>query len=52
MLERRSLSLVQPISLSLSKLSLLQRIASNNNGKRKLEEEVESSMVRKRLQRP
>jgi hypothetical protein len=47
--ERCSLSLVQPISLSLSKLSLLQRIASNDNGKCKLEEEVESSMTRKRL---
>jgi hypothetical protein len=50
MLERRSLSLIQPITLSLSKLSILQRMASNNNnGKRKLEEESESSMARKRL---
>jgi hypothetical protein len=49
MMEHRSLSLVQPITLSLSKLSLLQRIASNDNGKRKLEEEAESSIVRKRL---
>jgi hypothetical protein len=45
-----SLSLVQPITLSLCKLSLLQRIASNDNGKRKLEEEAESSTARKRLQ--
>jgi hypothetical protein len=45
-----ALSYVQPITLSLSKLSLLQRMASNdNNGKRKLEEEVESLMVRKSL---
>jgi hypothetical protein len=37
-------------SLSLSKLPLLQRMASNdNNGKRKLEEEAESSMATKRL---
>jgi hypothetical protein len=37
-------------SLSLSKLSLLQRMASNdNNGKRKLEEEAESLTARKRL---
>jgi hypothetical protein len=47
--EHRSLSLIQPITLSLSKLSLLQRIASNDNGKRKLEEEAKSSTVRKRL---
>jgi hypothetical protein len=48
--KRHSLSLIQPITLSLSKLSFLQKMASNdNNGKRKLEEEVESSMVRKRL---
>ena len=47
--EHRSLSLIQPIILSLSKLSLLQRMASNDNGKHKLEEEAESSMVRKRL---
>jgi hypothetical protein len=45
-----SLSLIEPITLSLSKLPLLHRMASNNNGKRKLEEEVESSMTaRKRL---
>jgi hypothetical protein len=44
-----SFSLVQLITLSLSKLSLLQRMASNDNGKRKLEEEAESSMARKRL---
>jgi hypothetical protein len=47
--ECHSLSLVQPITLSLFKLSLLQRMASNDNGKRKLEEEVESLMARKRL---
>jgi hypothetical protein len=40
------LSFIQPITLS---LSLLERMASNDNGKRKMEEEVESSMVRKRL---
>jgi hypothetical protein len=45
-----TLSLVQPITLSLSKLSLLQRMASNdNNGNHKLEKEAESSMARKRL---
>jgi hypothetical protein len=45
-----ALSYVQPITLSLSKLSVLQRMASNdNNGKRKLEEEDESSTARKRL---
>jgi hypothetical protein len=49
MSERRLLSLVQPITLSLSKLCLLQRIASNDNGKCKLEEEAESSIMRKRL---
>jgi hypothetical protein len=47
--EHRSLSLIQLITLSLSKLSLLQTMASNDNGKRKLQEEVESSMARKRL---
>jgi hypothetical protein len=47
--EHRSLSLIQPITLSLSKLSLLQRMVSNDNGKRKLEEEAESTMARKRL---
>jgi hypothetical protein len=36
-------------SLPLSKLPLLQRMASNNNDKRKMEEAAESSMVRKRL---
>jgi hypothetical protein len=35
-------------SLSLS-LSLLQRMASNNDGKRKMEEEAESSTARKRV---
>jgi hypothetical protein len=50
MLERHSLSLIQSITLSLSKLSLLQRIASNNNNiKHKLEEEVESLIVMKRV---
>jgi hypothetical protein len=45
-----ALSYVQLITLSLSKLSLLQRMASNdNNGKHRLEEEAESSTVRKRL---
>jgi hypothetical protein len=43
-----SLSLIQPITLSLSKLSLLQRMASNDNDKRKLEEDV-SSKARERL---
>jgi hypothetical protein len=47
----RLLCLIQPITLSLSKLSLLKRVTSNdNNGKHMLEEEAESSMVRKRLQ--
>jgi hypothetical protein len=50
-LEHRSLSLVQLITLFLSKLSHLQRMASNdNNDKCKLEEEAESSTVMKRLQ--
>jgi hypothetical protein len=50
MSECRALSLIEPITLSLSKLSLLQRMASNdNNSKHKLEEEVESSTARKRL---
>jgi hypothetical protein len=48
--EHCSHSLVQPITLSLSKLFLLQKMASTDNGKRKLEEEVESSPARKRLQ--
>jgi hypothetical protein len=44
MLECRSLSLVQPITLSLSKLSLHQGMASNdNNDKRKLEEQIRTS---------
>jgi hypothetical protein len=47
--ECHSLSLVQLITLSLSKLSLLQRMTSNDNGMRKLEEEIESSTVRKSL---
>jgi hypothetical protein len=41
-----ALSFVQPITLS---LSLLQRMASNENGKSKLEEEVKSLMARKTL---
>jgi hypothetical protein len=50
MSERHSLSLAQPITISLSKLHLLQRMASNdNNGKYKLEEEAEYSIARKRL---
>jgi hypothetical protein len=49
MLKRYSLSLIQPITLAFSKLSLLQRMASNREDKRKLEEEAESSMERKRL---
>jgi hypothetical protein len=44
-----SLSSNQSLSLSLSKLSLFQRMTSNNSGKLKLEEEAKSSMVRKRL---
>jgi hypothetical protein len=47
--EHHLLSLIHPITLSLFELSLLQRMASNDNGKRKLEEEVESSTVRKRM---
>jgi hypothetical protein len=50
MLECRSLSLIESITLSLSKLHLLHRMASNDNGKHKMEEVVESStMVRKHL---
>jgi hypothetical protein len=49
MLELHSLSLIQPITLPLSKFSLLQRMASNDDGKCMLEEEAESSMARKRL---
>jgi hypothetical protein len=46
----KCLSLIQLITLCLSKLSHLQRMASNdNNDKHKLEEEVESSTARKRL---
>jgi hypothetical protein len=44
-----ALSLIQPITLSLSKLSLLQRMASNDNDKCKLEEDAESLTARKRL---
>jgi hypothetical protein len=36
-------------SLPQSKLPILQRMASNDNDKHKMEEEVESSMKRKRL---
>jgi hypothetical protein len=42
-----ALSFIQPITLS---PSLLQRMASNDDGKCKMEEEVESSMARKWLQ--
>jgi hypothetical protein len=47
--DRRTLSLIQPITLSFSKLSSPKNGIQQNNGKRKLEEEVESSTVRKRL---
>jgi hypothetical protein len=47
MVERlMALLFIQPITLS---LSLLQRMTSNDDNKRKMEEEAESSMVRKRL---
>jgi hypothetical protein len=50
MLEHHSLSLTEPITLSLSKLPLLHRMTSNDNGKHKMEEEEESSTAaRKRL---
>jgi hypothetical protein len=42
-----ALSFAQPITLS---LSLLQRMACNNDGKHKMEEEAESSTVTKWLQ--
>jgi hypothetical protein len=43
-------SLIQPITLSLPTLSLLQRMAFNdNNDKCKLEEDAESLVARKRL---
>jgi hypothetical protein len=43
-------SLIQPITLSLTTLSVIKRMASNdNNGKRKMEEEAETSVVRERL---
>jgi hypothetical protein len=45
----RSLSLVEPITLSLSELPLLHRMASNDNGKRKMEEAESSMAARKRL---
>jgi hypothetical protein len=49
--EHRLLSLAQLITLSLSKLSLLQRMASNdNNGKCKFREEAYSSTMGKMLQ--
>jgi hypothetical protein len=41
--EHHSLSLVEAITLSLSKLPLFHRMASNNNSKCKMEEEAESS---------
>jgi hypothetical protein len=41
-----ALSFVQPITIS---LSILQRMASNDDGKHKSEEVAESSMARKRL---
>jgi hypothetical protein len=41
--EHHSLSLIKPITLFLSKL--LHRMASNDNGKCKMEEEAEPSMV-------
>jgi hypothetical protein len=44
-----ALSLVEPITLSLSKLPLLHRMASNDNGKRKIEEAESSMAARKRL---
>jgi hypothetical protein len=50
MLARRSLSIVELITLSLSKLPLPHRMVSNDNGKHKMEEEAESLMAaRKRL---
>jgi hypothetical protein len=51
MMERlMALSFIQPTTLSLSKLSHLQGLASNNdnNGKCKLDEEAESLIARKR----
>jgi hypothetical protein len=47
--ECRSLSLIKPITLSLSKLPLLYRMASNNSGKRKMEEAESSTAARKCL---
>jgi hypothetical protein len=44
-----TLSLVEPITLSLSELPLLHRMASNDNGKRKIEEAESSMAARKRL---
>jgi hypothetical protein len=41
-----ALSFIKPITLF---LSLLQRMSSNDDGKHKLEEEAEFSMVRKRV---
>jgi hypothetical protein len=50
MLERCSLSLIKPNTLSLSLNSLFfKNMASNDNDKRKMEEEAESSMARKHL---
>jgi hypothetical protein len=44
--ECRSLSLIEPITLSLSKLPLLHRMASNGNNKHKMEEAESSTVVR------
>jgi hypothetical protein len=50
MLERCSLSLIKPNTLSLSLNSLFfKNMASNDNDKCKMEEEAESSMARKHL---
>jgi hypothetical protein len=50
MLKHHLLSLIELITLSLFKLPLLHKMASNDIDKHKMEEEAESSMaVRKRL---
>jgi hypothetical protein len=46
--EHHLLSLVELTTLSLSKLPLLHRMTSNDNGKHKIEEEAESSMASKK----
>jgi Mg-chelatase subunit ChlI len=53
MLARHSLSLVELITLSLSKLPLPHRMVSNDNDKRKMEEEeeAESLMAARKLLR-